>query len=350
MRRILPALLGLAGLFSFFVAQSGAQTAKPEPSCAGIAATDPNNDGVSDPIGLGVGGGPGAANLEILRFWFDRQNGKTTANVEVKNLNKAIENGDEISWYVTWTSADGDKFVDATSDGDAVTYEYGDYDADQGLYSPAGDTTGQFITGPNGVVSVVIPSGGGGAVGNKLTDPYATTTENTNAVAVGLLNTADRAPNEGSGKSWTIADCPPTGSASPGPTGATGPTGPAVIGPTGPSGGPPSGGGPSQVVQPGKLNVKAKSALGSAKKAAKKKKAFANLTGQATKITATLYKGSFAKPKIYGKGKLARLSGKAKLKLKLSKKVKKGKYALTLIGTNPDGTRAEKSFKVKFKK
>ena len=45
----------------------------------------------------------------------------------------------------------------------------------------------------------------------------------------------------------------------------------------------------------------------------------------------------------------AKVAPRAKLKLKLSKKVKKGSYALTFVGTNPDGQRATKTFKVKFK-
>jgi hypothetical protein len=346
MRRVVLLLLGIVGLSSFLVAQSGAQTTKPAPSCAGIAATDPPGDAVSDPIGAGVTQGPGAANLEINRFWFDRTDGKTTVNIEVKKLSKAIEGGsDGIAWYVNW-GADAEEYVAASSDGSEVTYVYGAYDAGQGLYTPGGDTTGKFFDGDKGVVQIVIPSAVNGNVGGKLTQPYVTTNERTSAVAIGLLSTVDRAPDEGGGKSWTVVDCPAGGGPT-GPTGADGTPTPGPTGPTGPSG---PGGGGSQVVQPGKLNVRARTALGSAKKAAKKKRSVVSLTGEATKIDATLYKGSFAKPKVYGKGKLARLAGKGKLKLKLSKKVKKGKYSLTLIGTNPDGARAEKTFKVKFKK
>jgi hypothetical protein len=344
MRRVVFLLLGIAGLSSFFVAQSGAQSGKPAPSCAGTAATDPPGDAVSDPVGVGVTQGPGAANLEMTRFWFDRTDGKTTVNIEVKKLSKAIEgDASAISWYVNW-GADAEEYVAASSDGSTVEYEFGGYDGSQGLYTPTGDTTGKFFEGDKGVVQIVIPSALNGKVGGKLTQPYATTNEvTTTPVGLGLLSTADRAPDEDGGKSWTVVDCPAGGTT--GPTGPTDPGGP--TGPTGPGG--PSGGG-GQVVQTGKLNVKAAKSLGSAKKAAKKKRATVSLTGEATKIEATLYKGSFAKPKVYGKGKLATLAGKAKLKLKLSKKVKKGTYALTLIGTNPDGARAEKSFKVKFKK
>ncbi len=357
MRRILPVLLlGLAGLGSFFVAQSGAQAdSKPAPSCAGVAASDPNNDAVSDPIGApgGVTAGPAPDNLEVTRLWFDRQGAKTTANIEVKNLTKAnTTNASSISWYVTWTGADDTiLFVNAESDGSTVTYQYGTLT--ENLYSTEGDTTGKLFEGPQGVVQIVIPNASGGSVGSKITEPYATSTENYTVPGVGsLLANDDNAPDSGGGKSWTVVDCPATGG---GPTGPTGPGGPGSTATPGPSataspgpGGGPGGGG--TIVQPGALNVKAKAALGSAKKAKKKRKATVKLTGNATNIDATLYKGSFTKPKVYGRGKVAKLAGKAKLKLKLSKKVKKGSFALTLIGTNPDGARAEKTFKVKFKK
>jgi hypothetical protein len=341
MRRFIPLLLGLIGLTSFFVAQSGAAGTKPAPSCAGVAATDPNGDSVSDPIGLGAGS-KGPDNLEITRIWFDRTGGKTTANIEVKKLSKAIISSgpnkpSSISWYFVWTT-DADHFVSASSDGNAVTYGYGDLAANN--YSTTGDTTGQFFEGDQGVISIVIPADIGGATGSKLDAPYATATEDINVVAGSLLSTDDRAPDTDGGKAWTVVDCPGGGT-----TGPSGPTGPeATATPT------PGPGGGGEVVQPGALNVKASTALGKAKKAKKGKTVKVGLSGEATNIDATLYKGTFAKPKVYGKGKLATLKGKAKLKLKISKKVKKGSYALTLIGTNPDGARAEKSFKVKFKK
>jgi hypothetical protein len=327
MRRILPFLLGLVGLSALFVTQSGAQTstAKPVPGCAGVAASDSDKDGVSHAFGVGPAPSTQAApdNLEITRFWFDRTAGKTTANIEVKKLSKAnLGQGTSISWYVTWTVDDAIKFVVANSDGNTVTYNYGTLV--QSVYQQEGDTSGKLYDGDKGVVQLVIPSDIGGKVGSKIEDPYASTYENTDTGVLNSLANDDNAPDAGGGKGWTVTDC--------------------GAGPTGPSG--PGG----QVVQPGALSVKAGTALGSARKAAKKKRATVALTGEATSIDATLYKGSVTKPKVYGRGKLATLAGKGKLKLKLSKKVKKGKYALTLVGTNSDGTRAEKSFNVKFKK
>ncbi|MEA2125383.1 MAG: hypothetical protein QOI80_2165, partial [Solirubrobacteraceae bacterium] len=197
MRRIVPLLLGLAALASLFVAQSGAQSTTPVPGCADVAATDPAGDSVSDPIGLGVSGSKGPDNLELTRFWFDRSNGKTTANVEVKKLSKAISSSgankpSSISWYVTWTSGGADHFVAANSDGNKVTYDYGDLTGT--TYSTAGSTTGQFFEGDLGVVSIVIPQGNGGAVGTKIDTPYATSTENVDTGVVNLLSNDDRAP------------------------------------------------------------------------------------------------------------------------------------------------------------
>jgi hypothetical protein len=333
MRRLLPLVLGLTALSSVFVAQSGAAD-KPGPSCAGIAANDAKGDSVTHPIAVNAVTAQGSDNTDITRFWFDRSGGKTTANIEVKKLTKAIISDapakpSAVSWYVEWTLDDAVHFVNATSDGNTLTYGYGDLTANQ--YSEAGSTAGSFFEGDSGVVSIVIPSAIGGSVGKKLLDPAATTFENTDTGAgLSLLGTADAAPDTGGGKGWTVADC---GEAAPGTTETPG-----------------GGGGTGEVVQVGKLNVKATTALGSARKAKKDKTVKVSLSGKATSIEATLHKGAFAKPKVYGKGTVATLDGKTKLKLKISKKVKKGKYTLTLVGTNPDGARATKSFGVKFKR
>ena len=355
MRRTISVLLGLTALCSFLVAQSGAQSAKPAPGCAGVAATDPNNDAISDPIGApgGVTAGPANPNMEITRIWFDRSGSKTTANIEVKKLDKTVpDTATGVSWYFVWTS-DVQHFVDAASDGSAVTYQYGDINA-AGQYGSSGDTTGSFVEGDLGVVSIVIPNDIGGKVGTKLTEPYAIAYENLDIPNVGsALSNDDRAPDDGGGKAWTVADCDTAGGGGGGGGETPSPTPTASATPTTtppPSSGGGGGGNTATPVQSNALNVKAGSALGSAKKASKSKRATVKLTGSATKIDAILYKGNLAKPKTYGKGKIAKVSGKAKLKLKITKKLKKGGYLLTLIGTNPDGQRAARTFKVKFKK
>lgn len=295
MRRLLPLLLGLTALSSVFVAQSGAQTDKPEPGCAGVSASD----GASD---------SSAANLEITRFWFNRVSGKTTANIEVKNLSKTVPSGaTSVSWYVTWTT-DAVHFVSANTNGSDVSYSYGDLVGS--TYSENGTTSGSLAQGDKGVITITIPNDIGGSMGSKLEGPYATATENTDTGVLNLLSTADTAPDEGEGKAYTVAEC-------------------AEATPVVPA-----------------LGVKASTALGSAKKAAKKKSVSVKLTGEATEVAGTLTKGS----KTYGSGTLAKVSGSGKLKLKLTRKVKKGTYTLALQGVNPDGASAKSTVKVKFKK
>jgi hypothetical protein len=293
MRRLIPFLLGLAALSSFFVAQSGAQTpttTKPAPGCGGVAATDKENDSTQ-------------ANLEITRLWFNRANGKTTANVEVKKLDKKVPSGaTSISWYVTWDT-DATHFVSANTDGGGVTYSYGDLVGT--TYSENGSTSGQFFDGDKGVIAITVPNDIGGKVGSKLTGPYAKATENTDTGILNLLSTDDSAPDEGGGKDYTVTECTTTDT----PTVSA-------------------------------LNVKAASTL-----KAKGKAASVKLTGTATAITGTLKKGT----KKVGSGKLAALAGKGTLKLKLSKKLKKGSYKLTLAGTNADGTTGTRTSTVKLK-
>ena len=66
-------------------------------------------------------------------------------------------------------------------------------------------------------------------------------------------------------------------------------------------------------------------------------------------VDAALFQGPIGKKKIVAKGRLASAKGKAKLKLKVTKKVKKGAYTLYVVGKNADGKVADKSFKLKFK-
>ena len=118
-------------------------------------------------------------------------------------------------------------------------------------------------------------------MGSKLTEPQATTFENTDSRRgrLSLLGTADNAPDDGGGKAWTVADCATTG-----PTAARA----------------------ASVVQAGKLDAHRAGRRSARRKKAKKGKTVkVALSGKATDVEATLHKGAFSKPKVYGKGKLA---------------------------------------------
>ena len=115
---------------------------------------------------------------------------------------------------------------------------------------------------------------------------------------------------------------------------------------------PQPGGGPAPATQPSTQTVQAidlqvKAGKASAKKLAKTKKLPITVTvsREVKSITAALKKGS----KVVGKGSLGTTSGTKKMNVKLSKKLKKGTYTLSVVAT--DGTTStEKVIKVKVKK
>jgi hypothetical protein len=349
MTRLLPLLSAL--ILAAIVASAGAQgTAPPQPSCAGTVANDAAGDQVhSSPIisspALATAG---QENLDIKRVWFDKTGSKVTANIEIANLNNTVPaDKTGISWYAEWTLGDAVHYVKAASEGSDYTFAFGTVNATSGVYEDAaGGTSGKVFEGPNGVVQLVIPADIGGKTGAKLEAPAATAFEELSTGVVGSLGTADRAPDADGGKTYTVADCAGGGTTpAPGTGGTTTP--PAGTGST-----PGTQPGSNRVVSAGTLAVKASSSLGSAKTAGKKKKASVKLqsTGKITKLAATLFTGSLAKPKVFAKGTLASINGKGTLKLKVSKKPKKGSYFLYLEGDQADGKRHSKQFKVKFAK
>jgi hypothetical protein len=118
--------------------------------------------------------------------------------------------------------------------------------------------------------------------------------------------------------------------------------------PSGGSNPAPSGGStPAPAAQEG-LTVAVKAAKASAKKLKKAKKLAATVTvSRAVKsVSAVLKSGK----KVVGKGSAGAFSGSKKITLKLSKKLKKGKYSLTVLADDGAGTKASRTVAVKVAK
>ena len=96
------------------------------------------------------------------------------------------------------------------------------------------------------------------------------------------------------------------------------------------------------------LSVSAKVGKASAKKLNKKRKLSATVTvsREVQSVTATLKKGSST----VGKGSLGAFSGSKKVTLKLSKKLKAGKYSLVLVASDGAGGSAASPVAVKVKR
>ena len=324
-RTLVP--LGLAGAVAATAGIAGAQSPdQPKPGCNGIAMTDPLNDAED-------------ANLDILEVWFDAPGGKPKAYVRVRDLTQDLPAaGTGARWYVRWQTDGDPKFVGALLNvGDsAPTFNYGTYGGPSGTsYQSDGAGTGKFHEGPNGVIEIDIPAATGATKGKTLKSPDVATFISRGIPGVASsLGAADDAGPKGT---YVVGACPagtapdPTPAATPAPTAAP------------PSGG---GGGGEQVVAKDQLAVKLAGRLPAARKV--KKTLTVGLTGNASRIQAGLYVKTI-KGKLVGKGSLAKLAGKGKIKLKLSRKLKRGAYALYLVGTNGDGKRADRLLRLKLK-
>lgn len=352
MTRLLPLFSAL--VLAAVVATAGAQgTAAPTPASCALIQNDAPGDGTSKIFGQEKG--PGPANLEITRSWFETVKGKTTLNIQVKDLNEKLSSGDVTSvlWYGVWEFPAGTvKFVSAASDGTTVTFGYGSQVGT--TFSQDGETTGKMFPGPNGVMQIVVPTeNGGGKGGNKLEGAYSITYEGRGAAVGGVsftsLGPVDSAPDDTSaGKTYTVTSCD-AGGTTPAPGATPNPSSTPAPGtggtPRPPGSTPPPVGKP---VSNNTLAVTVGKAIGSARKAGKGKTLTATLASKQkiSNLQGTLLKGKT----VVGTGKLATFNGKGKIKLKLSKKLKKGAYTLFLEGDHADGSRHNKRYKVTLKK
>jgi hypothetical protein len=348
-----------------WAADARAQGSAPAP-CSGMIFTDPEGDEDAGPDAVGILsplGQPSPLNrqgqdpyLDITGAFFNHADagGKKvlTANIKLKDLVPTVpaESYDGTVQYI----ADFDPigavdWVRAVYDGSAWAFDYGLLESEDQPATPT-ETTGRVFTGPGGVVQIdfpAVPEITGGAVVEgiqAISGMWASSVDGNTS----LWFYSDIAPTEDSG-TYTVTDCPAGSTPPPPPT--TTPTNP---GPS-PSAPPPASSNPPAAQQPGPTHVNytrlpftTPKALGSARKAAKKRtlvvkgRASATITG----LVVQLRKGR----KVVGTAKAATFSGSRTLKLKLkSRKLKKGAYKLVASGT-VNGKALAYSRKVTLKK
>ena len=351
--------LGLAALVA--TAPAGAvDAAKPTP-CGAVtddapadAPTYDANGQAPDSIqGQAIPGAskPSTPNMEETRFFFNYGPDKAgkdvlTANIQVKSLDQTIPSGDTgasggVWYYAYYVHGGAVRFVRAAIQSDGVTYAYGTVDPDVGVYTTDGDTVGNLFEGPDGVVQIDVPEEAGGKLGETLKGVLATTeTIEGQDDFFGINHQVDWSPtanpedepsvSEPNGIDYTVVACPAGGS-TPAPAGtpAPGATPAPTTTPPSSGGGTPSGGGSQQTFT--ELPFRVQPSLGSAKKAAKKKKLTFKAAANAdiTNLVVQLKKGS----KVVGSGKAATFKqGSGTFTLKV-KKLKKGAYTLVSSGT-----------------
>jgi hypothetical protein len=234
------------------------------------------------------------------------------ADIQVANLDKAVAQGfNAHTWWVRFQVGEQTQFVIGQLNSDGSWAFHHGSDGEDG-YLIEGPTTGRVFEGPDGIIEVDVKQR---VAGKTLSAPHITARP---AVTQGgqpiLTPSADRAPDSGGGDDWEAAPCAAPALGQP-------PTTPAA---------PPAA---------APLDVTAGRAKASGKTIS------VALTGEATRLTARLAKGT----KTVAKGKLAKLAGRATLKLKSSRKVKKGAYTLTLTGVTATGQTSTRAYSVRVR-
>jgi len=274
-----------------------------------------------------------------------------TYNLTVKNLSTAVPTGyTTLTWSGYYTTADGTAhFVRAIVDfGGGTAFEYGAFTPNPtgvgvtGVNQYQGDTPGKFFTGPNGVIQMVIPAA---KSGDKYTAAYAVSTQgrtlpsSAKTPSRGLAPIMDTAPDDGAdaGASATVAPCGGATSVLPVTTPISTPVTDAPSQPNNAVSSEPTGRPTLKVA-----------VLTKTFRVAKGHKTIALKVRSAESVTALAAQLRLGRT-VYAKGKLAKVDGAGALKLKLSRKLKKGTYALDLAGTDVSGRRVVATYGVKVK-
>lgn len=342
---------------------AGAQEERPAPSsCAGLAFEDAAGDQKVS-VGLATVGGqqipppsPQKAkdNMDLRAGFFTYDSdGRLTANMQVTELTKELESGaNGASWYFYFDVGGATRFVRASVD-DAGTVDYaygtlGAVDSENPGNNDDGPTSGRFIEGKDGIISIVVPVTDMALAGETLGSPNAQAKLAFQTPAGGAVPTADTGPDNGVGTDFEVVPCATPGKgttatksdtpANDKPAGGSdgGGSAPATGGgeSTGTTGG---GGGGQATAAPIKLRVVAGRV--SARKA-KRRFSVRLIPGEAISgLRATLYTGSAAKPKVFATGRIAKLTKARKLTLTVNRKrkLKAGSYTLAFTGRNAAG-------------
>ena len=332
----------------------GAQSqTKPEPACAGVAIVDPEGDKTQ-----------GGDSSDVTAGFFVTRNGGTTYNIRVKNLSTNVPQGfTAVTWYGLWKNAAGaTKFVSADVDfSGATSFNYGTFGTS---FQEEGTSVGKLHMGPGGVIEITIPSE---IMEDKLSGPYVDSRLARSVPGVGgIVSQADRAPDQGAGTDYMKQDCGaatqptptatptatpapsetavPAPSPTPSPTPTPTPT-PAPGGGGGSNGTPPGSGGPGTAPsQPATLPVKLVKKRVKGK--GRRRVVFKLRAGErVTRLAARLRSGN----KTVAVGRLKKVGKRSTLKLRGSRKLRKGRYVLDLTGVNARGERGSVSFRVRLR-
>jgi hypothetical protein len=160
------------------------------------AAPPPCNGAAGIVDASGDGHHPGS---DVLAAWFSESSGRLQAVVQVRSGVWAAEHDDAelngSAYAVVFTLGGRLAYVRANGPAqnrgaDGVTYDYGTY-APPNTFQSAGATTGAVEPGPNGAVTIDVPTALGVTAGTKLGDPFVLTYDGING---GVPDWVDHAP------------------------------------------------------------------------------------------------------------------------------------------------------------
>jgi len=335
MRRI-RLLAAAAGLAAVAVAPAGAvDETKPDVGCFGHLFMDK----VGDAVSAGPAGDPAAkpANLDLVDGFlkYDEAQGDdaATVNIRVADLSTAIPQGaTAIIWQANYLGSAGvAAWVRAITDfSGLITYDYGGVEETPAIPFNVrqGGTTGAFFEGENGIVQIVVP---------PTVEPKGTTLKTftvTTSEAVQALPGAAPTPVKGGSlyeddsasggrTTWTVGEpCPAAAPDAP-PVTET-PSSPAPVG----------------MGEALALEVRTKSVKRGKRLALKVRSA-----EPLTRVAAQLRKGK----RVYAKGARRKLDGNGKIRLRVTRRLKKGTYVVDVAGTDGEGARRFNAAKLKVR-
>lgn len=336
------------------VSLAAGQDAAPVPGCQGIQLVDKKGDN-SQP------------STDILNVFYTTTGGKTYANLQLADIKAEIPEGStQWYWIVEYTSGEDLFRLVAFLKGDGSSgfkarklNRFPENPLTPGVFTDVGELAGRIVLGKQGVVQWELADAVGAAVGAKLVDHFAAADE----VVAGepyqgggylrVVASIDNTTNVAS-KEYVVRDCPPgevpgpgsgTG-ASPTPSPGTPPP-PSTTNPPQPTTGPISPGNPDGG-QAKKLDLKVSKKVPRARKVRRSLKLKLTSRSGATDLEAILVSRG-KKGKVVARGKLKTLGRKGTLKMRVSRKIKKGVYRLQIAGRNADGSGGTATVKLRFK-
>jgi hypothetical protein len=310
--------LGTAALAAAVALAGPAGAAGPTADCNN-SAKDATGDNVNQTTTQ-----PATPNMDMTEFFWRFEGGKATANLRVADLNTTVQPPYTSHAYtIEFTVNKEPRLLTAVYDqAGQVAFQYGhprEIDSTDPAPSYEGDTTGKLHEGKDGVIQIDVPMDVFKAAGATFGAATIEARQYAGRMAVGypapIIFVAPIADTMTGKAGFVAAPC-------------AAPTVPTVTLPTGVTTTAVTG----TAVAP-KLTVTAPRLV--AKKVAKAKGFSVKLstTAPLTGLTAQLKKGS----KVVGKGSLKSLTGSGTMKLKVTKKLKKGTYTLAFAGTAAAG-------------